>query len=98
MSPRPIPGGIYRNNPEPTPTIGVRGVVIASVATPDDIVYAITRTVFEHLPELRTLHLAFAPVTAENMLDLCVFVPVHPGAARYYREAGLRMPRSCLPT
>ena len=92
-----IPGGLYRNNPDPTPTIGVRGVVIASVATPDDIVYTITRTVFEHLPELRTLHLAFAQVTADEMLDQCVFVPVHPGAARYYREAGLQMPRSCLP-
>ena len=52
---------------------------------------------FEHLPELRTLHLAFAQVTADEMLDQCVFVPVHPGAARYYREAGLQMPRSCLP-
>jgi uncharacterized protein len=93
-----IPGGLYRNNPDPTPTIGVRGVVIASVATPDEIVYTVTHTVFEHLPELRTLHLAFSQVTAEEMLDQCVFAPVHPGAARYYREAGLQMPRGCLPT
>jgi hypothetical protein len=92
-----IPGGLYRNNPEPTPTIGVRAVVIASVATSDELAYTVTRTVFEHLPELRTLHLAFAQVTAAEMLDQCVFVPVHPGAARYYREAGLTPPRSCLP-
>ena len=52
--------------------------------------------VMEH-KKLRTLHLAFAQVTADEMLDQCVFVPVHPGAARYYREAGLQMPRSCLP-
>lgn len=93
-----IPGGVFRNNPGPTPTIGVRGIVIASVATPDDIVYTVTRVVFEHLPVLRTLHLAFAQVTAGEMLDQCVFVPVHPGAARYYREAGLEMPRRCLPS
>ena len=93
-----VPGGLYRNNPEPTPTIGVRGIVIASVATPADAVYTITRSVFEHLPELRTLHLAFAGVSAKEMLDQCVFVSVHPGAARYYREAGLQLPRSCLPS
>jgi hypothetical protein len=92
-----IPGGLYRGNPDPTPTIGLRGIVVASAAIPDDVAYAITRTVFERLPEFRTLHLAFVNATAEEMLDQCVFVPVHPGAARYYREAGLRMPRRCLP-
>jgi uncharacterized protein len=93
-----IPGGLYPDNPEPTPTIGVRGVVIASVATPEAVAYEVTRAVFEHLPELRTLHLAFAGVTAADMVDQCLFAPVHPGAARYYREAGLDLPRRCLPS
>jgi TRAP transporter TAXI family solute receptor len=92
-----VPGGLYPNNPDPTPTIGVRGIVIASTATPDEIAYLVTRTVFEHLPEMRTLHLAFADVTAEEMLGPCLFAPVHPGAARYYREAGLPQPKTCLP-
>jgi TRAP transporter TAXI family solute receptor len=94
--PAAIPGGLYPNNPDPTPTIGVRGILVASTATPDEIAYTVTRTVFEHLAELRTLHLAFADVTAAEMLDQCMFAPVHPGAARYYREAGLPLPRSCL--
>jgi TRAP transporter TAXI family solute receptor len=92
-----VPGGLYPNNPDPVPTIGVRAIVAASSDTPDDVVYAITRTVFENMAQLRTLHLAFARATAEDMLDQCVFAPVHAGAARYYREAGLRMPRRCLP-
>lgn len=95
--PAEIPGGLYPNNPDPVPTIGVRAVVVASSDTPDDVVYTITKTVFRQLAELRTLHLAFAHVTAEDMLDQCVFAPVHAGAARYYREAGLKMPRRCLP-
>ena len=48
-------------------------------------------------PQLRTLHLAFADITAKDMLDQCVFAPVHAGAARYFREAGLKPPRRCLP-
>lgn len=90
-----VPGGLYPNNPDPVPTIGVRAIVVASSDTSDDVVYQITKTVFEHLAELRTLHLAFAGATAEDMLDQCVFAPVHAGAARYYREAGLKMPRRC---
>ena len=78
----------------PTPTIGVRGVVVASVATPDELAYEVTRTVFKNVAELRTLHLAFADVVADEMLHQCMFAPIHPGAARYYREAGLKLPRA----
>ena len=38
--PAEVPGGLYPNNPDPVPTIGVRAVVVASSATPDDVVYA----------------------------------------------------------
>ena len=95
--PAVVPGGLYRNNPEPTPTIGVRGVVVASDTTPDELVYEVTKAVFENIAELRTLHLAFADVVADDMIDQCMFAPIHPGATRYYREAGLKLPRRCLP-
>ena len=95
--PAVVPGGLYPNNPAPVPTVGVRAVVVASAGTPDEVVHAVTRAVFENLAEFRTLHLAFAAVEAEGMLHHCLFAPLHPGAARYYREAGLRPPPSCLP-
>lgn len=94
--PAEVPGGLYPNNPDPVPTIGVRAIVVASSDTSDDVVYHITKTLFENLAELRTLHLAFANASAQDMLDQCVFAPVHAGAARYYHEAGLKMPGRCL--
>ena len=75
----------------------VRGIVIAGADLPDEVAYAVTRTLFRQLPEFRTLHLAFAKADATEMLDQCMFAEVHPGAARYYREARLPMPRRCLP-
>ena len=93
----PLPGdiGIIR----PTPNPFREGMHLAYVVTtPDELVYEVTRATFAHLPELRTLHLAFANVTAEEMLDQCLFAPVHPGAARYYREKGLPLPRRCPTT
>jgi uncharacterized protein len=95
--PAVVPGGLYPNNPAPIPTVGVRAVVVAAAGTPDEVVHAVTRAVFENLAEFRTLHLAFAAVEAEDMLHHCLFAPLHPGAARYYREARLGLPPSCLP-
>lgn len=95
--PAVVPGGLYPNNPDPTPTIGVRAVVIASADLPDEIAYIVTRTLFTRMPEFRTLHLAFAQAQPKELVDQCLFAEVHPGAARYYREAGIAMPPRCLP-
>jgi TRAP transporter TAXI family solute receptor len=84
-----VPGGLYPNNPSPTETVGVRATLVAPARTPDEVVYAVTKTVFENLPELRTLHLAFARIDANEILRYCVFAPIHPGALRYFREQGL---------
>lgn len=83
-----IPGGLYPNNPMPTETVGVRATLVAPAGTPDDVVYEVTRAVLDHLPELKTFHLAFAPIEREEILRYCVFAPIHPGAERYYRERG----------
>jgi TRAP transporter TAXI family solute receptor len=89
--PAVIPGGLYPNNPAPTETIGVRATLVAPASTPDTVVYEVTRAVLDHLDELRTLHLAFASVDQADILRYCVFAPIHPGAARYFRERGLKL-------
>jgi uncharacterized protein len=86
-----IPGGLYPNNPDPTPTIGVRATLVAPASTPDDVIYEVTRTVLDNLAELRTLHLAFATIEAKEILGYCVFAPIHPGAQRYFKERGLHL-------
>lgn len=87
--PASVPAGIYRNNPDPVPTIGIRATLVAARDTPEDVVYEVTRAVLDHLEELRTLHLAFRDVRIEDITRHCVFAPVHPGTARYLRERGL---------
>lgn len=69
-------------------TMGVKATLVTSVNVSDDVVYAITREVFENLDSFKSLHPAFAVLTAENMLQ-GMSAPVHPGALRYYEEAGL---------
>jgi len=83
-----IPGGIYANNPQPTPTYGVLATMVTSAKVPADTVYIITKAVFENLDEFKKLHPAFAHLDAKNMVKDGLSAPIHEGALRYYREKG----------
>ncbi len=83
-----IPGGIYANNPQPTPTYGVLATMVTSAKVPADTVYTITKAVFENLDEFKKLHPAFAHLEAKNMIKDGLSAPIHEGALRYYREKG----------
>lgn len=69
-------------------SIGVKTTFVTSAQTPENVVYAITREVFENFEEFRQLHPAYKGLTRQNMLE-GLSAPLHPGALRYYREAGL---------
>jgi TRAP-type uncharacterized transport system substrate-binding protein len=56
---------------------------------PDDVVYAITKEVFDNLETFKNLHPAFAILTKESMLE-GMSAPIHPGALKYFKEAGLK--------
>jgi len=69
-------------------TVGVKATVVTSKNEPANIVYAITKEVFDHLDTFKKLHPAFATLTKRNMLE-GLTAPIHPGALKYYRESGL---------
>ncbi|MBC7359530.1 MAG: C4-dicarboxylate ABC transporter substrate-binding protein, partial [Desulfacinum sp.] len=52
------------------------------------VVYAIVKEVFDNLEEFKKLHPAYSVLTRENMLE-GLSAPFHPGALKYYKEAGL---------
>ena len=53
----------------------------------EDLVYDVTRAVFQGLDALREAHPALGGLDAAAMLQ-GLSAPLHPGAARYYRERG----------
>jgi hypothetical protein len=70
-------------------TFGVKATLVTSAKVPDEVVYAITREVFENLEDFKKLHPAYSHLTRESMLE-GLSAPIHPGAMKYYREAGLK--------
>jgi len=78
----------YAKNTQDIETIGVKATFVTSKNVDDDIVYAITKEVFENFEDFKSLHPAYEVLTKKDMLK-GLTAPIHKGALRYYREAGL---------
>jgi uncharacterized protein len=75
-------------NKQDVATIGVRATVIASTDTPDWMVYGIVKAVAENMDYFKSQLLVFQDLSRAGMLE-GLSAPIHPGALKYYREAGL---------
>jgi len=84
-----IPGGMYRGSDADTMTFGVGATFVSSANVPADTVYQVVKAVFENFDSFRKLHPAFANLKKEEMIKDGLSAPLHDGAVRYYKEAGL---------
>jgi TRAP transporter TAXI family solute receptor len=80
---------MYIGNPSDVPTIGTRAVLVSSSDLPDEVVYAMVKAVADNLGTFRQLHPALATLKIQEMVPSATVMPIHPGALKYYREAGL---------
>jgi TRAP transporter TAXI family solute receptor len=82
-----IPAGMY-NNDKDIQTFGVGATFVSSTDVPDDVVYVVVKAVFENFDQFKKLHPAFANLKPEEMISDSLSAPIHPGAAKYYKEKG----------
>ena len=76
-------------NKDDVNTFAVKATFCTSAKVPDDVVYAITKEVFDNLEAFKKLHPAYEFLTKKTMLE-ALSAPIHPGAMKYYKEAGLK--------
>jgi len=84
-----IPGGMYRGTASDVTTFGVGATFVTSAAVPEEVVYQVTKAIFENLDTFRSLHPALATLDPAEMVSDGLSAPLHDGAARFFREAGL---------
>lgn len=84
-----IPGGMYRGNPDDVKTFGVGATFVSSTNASADVVYQVVKAVFENFDDFKKLHPAFGNLKKEEMIKDGLSAPLHDGAAKYYKEAGL---------
>lgn len=85
-----VPGGTYEGIGEDVSTLAVGAQWVTGADQPDDLIYEITKAMWNANTRalLDSGHAKGRQIRLETALD-GIGVPLHPGAARYYREAGL---------
>jgi uncharacterized protein len=83
-----IPGGMYAGNPDDVPTISTLAVLMTSSNQSNELAYGIVKAVFNNLAVFRRLHPALSILDIKHMVPSDAVIPIHPGALKYYREAG----------
>jgi TRAP transporter TAXI family solute receptor len=83
-----IPAGTYEGQDADVPTAAVVNVLVTHEGVSEETVYQMTKLLFENLGPLEAAHAAAKQISLENALN-GMPLPLHPGAERYYKEAGL---------
>jgi TRAP transporter TAXI family solute receptor len=83
-----IPAGTYDGQTADVETAAVGNFLVTHDGVSDETAYQMTKLLFENLDQMTAAHAAAKGIKAENALT-GMPIPLHPGAERYYKEAGL---------
>ena len=83
-----IPANTYRGQTEDVPTVAVNSVLIAGNQLKPEVVYNLTKVLFENQPQLAAAHAKGKELNLQRAV-MGVSIPFHPGAVKYYQEKGL---------
>ena len=84
----PIPAGTYKGVDEDAKTVAVKATLIVSEKLSEDVVYNMTKAIFENKDEIAVAHPKGAEIDTAYAVE-GVSVPFHPGAEKYFREIGV---------
>ena len=86
-----IPADTYPGQAAPINTVAQPNFLAVHADVDEDAVYQITKTTYENLAFLQNIHKATKAMALDRALA-GLPAPLHPGAARYYKEAGATIP------
>lgn len=86
-----IPAGTYPSQDEAVETIAQPNLLVSGAHVPDDVVYEITKAMYENTAFLLSVHGSLKDMKPENALK-GITIPLHPGAIKYYEEIGIDVP------
>ncbi len=84
-----IPANFYKNQPRAVRTYSSFNILSVRDDLPEDAAYQMTKTLFENKADLVAVRATMENMTLENVHK--IEIPLHPGAARYYREMGVKL-------
>jgi len=83
-----IPAGTYNGQDTSVTTVTINNYLVSHSGVPDDVVYQMTKAMYTHLDALVAAHSAAKAIDPKKA-TAGMPLPLHPGAAKYYKEVGL---------
>ncbi len=90
-----IKAGTYPGQKKDINTISQPNFLAAHPDVSEETIYLITKTIYENLPFLGNIHKATKAMKLEKAIS-GLPVPLHPGAIKYYKEMGIKIPSTLL--
>ena len=85
-----IPAKTYKGIDNDVQTPAVMAILVTSDRVPDEVIYKFTKAMFENIKDVHAAHAKAKEITLKTALD-GLTVPLHPGAAKYYKEKGMKV-------
>jgi TRAP transporter TAXI family solute receptor len=95
-APYTIKAGTYPGQKKDFNVLAQPAFLCARPDVPEDVVYLITKTIHENVPFLMNIHKITKAISLERALA-GLMVPLHPGAIKYYKEMGVKIPEKLIP-
>lgn len=86
-----VPANLFKGQTEAIKTVKAASNIIVNADVSEDVVYAITKAIIENADKVKTVHAALADFDPQQAANPALNggCPLHPGAEKYYKEAGL---------
>lgn len=91
-----IPANTYPGQTDPCDTVALFTQLVVRADLDEELIYSITKTLFENLDEIYNSYEALRGMTL-NDATKGLIAPLHPGALRYFEEQGLEIPEDLIP-
>jgi TRAP transporter TAXI family solute receptor len=85
-----IPAGTYRGIDTDTNTVSVMALLVTYEGMPEEVIYNFTKALFDNIADVQGSHAMGKNIKLETATN-GLTAPLHPGAAKYYREAGIKL-------
>jgi TRAP transporter TAXI family solute receptor len=83
-----IPANTYQGQTTNVNAALVQNYLVTRSDLPDEVVYQMTKAVYDNIPDLIAAHAAARSINLQNAIKQPP-VPVHPGALKYFKEKGI---------
>ncbi len=84
-----VPAGAYPRQERDVRTVAVANILVGRADLPDDLVYRLVKALYDGKDQLRQTHPAAVMQIDQALRGITGVLELHPGAARYMREAGV---------